>query len=194
MILLMKTTMTRNFTCDSICRQATPWQGECYLCNWLLFIFPVLPSGDSEKKKKKKKKIKEEPDSDWWCHNDIMWSTILSCVHLVEFYRLVRMLKEEREREVENVPVVFRVIYVNSLLRIICYMLLPVNRLIGFIYPIMLVVFIYMTVWGVERSCFLKKKDKSSSKKLQALWKHLPGIFISWLFPFVLWYNKNIDI
>lgn len=94
-------------------RQATPWQDECYLCNWLLFIFPVLPSGDSEKKKKKKKKIKEEPDSDWWCHNDIMWSTILSCVHLVEFYRLVRMLKEEREREVENVLVVFRVIYVN---------------------------------------------------------------------------------
>lgn len=55
------------------------------------------------------------------------------------------MLKEEREREVENVPVVFRVIYVNSLLRIICYILPPVNRLIGFIYPIMLVVFIYMT-------------------------------------------------
>lgn len=94
----MKTTMTCNLTCDSICRQANPWEGECYLCNWLLFMFPVLPSGDSEKKKKKKKKIKEEPDSDWWCHNDIMWSTILSCVHPVEFYRLVRMLKEERER------------------------------------------------------------------------------------------------
>lgn len=82
------------------------------------------------------------------------------------FYRLVRMLKEEREREVENVLVVFRVIYVNFLLRIICYILFLVNRLIGFIYLIMLVVFIYMIVWGVERFCFLKKKDKLSLKKL----------------------------
>lgn len=65
-------------------------------------------------------------------------------VFILLFYRLVRMLKEERE--VENVPVVVRVIYVNSLLRIICYILPPVNRLIGFIYPIMLVVFIYMIV------------------------------------------------
>lgn len=32
-------------------------------------------------------------------------------VFILLFYRLVRMLKEERE--VENVPVVFRVIYVN---------------------------------------------------------------------------------
>lgn len=172
----MKTTMTCNLTCDSICRQANPWQGECYLCNWLLFMFPVLPSGDSEKKKKKKKKIKEEPDSDWWCHNDIMWSTILSCVHLVEFYRLVRMLKEEREREVENVPVVFRVIYVNSLLRIICYILPPVNRLIVFIYPIMLVVFIYMTIWGVERSCFKKERQI----KLQKNHRHYENIY--WVF------------
>lgn len=170
----MKTTMTCNLTCDSICRQANPWQGECYLCNWLLFMFPVLPSGDSEKKKKKKKKIKEEPDSDWWCHNDIMWSTILSCVHLVEFYRLVRMLKEERE--VENVPVVFRVIYVNSLLRIICYILPPVNRLIVFIYPIMLVVFIYMTIWGVERSCFKKERQI----KLQKNHRHYKNIY--WVF------------
>lgn len=76
------------------------------------------------------------------------------------------MLKEEREREVENVSVVFRVIYVNFLLRIICYILFLVNRLIGFIYLIMLVVFIYMIVWGVESFCFLKKKDKLSLKKL----------------------------
>lgn len=58
----------------------------------------------------------------------------------------------------------------------------------------MLVVFIYMTIWGVERSCFKKERQIKLQKKSQAQWKQLLGIFISWLFPFVLWYNKNIDI
>lgn len=66
-------------------------------------MFLVLLFGDLEKKKKKKKKIKEELDSDWWCYNDIMWLIILLCVYFVEFYRLVRMLKEERERGGEGV-------------------------------------------------------------------------------------------
>lgn len=159
----------------------------------IVYFFQFCHLETQKRRRRKRRKLKK---------NQIVTDDVImtSCdqpfyhVFILLFNRLVRMLKEEREREVENVLVVFRVIYVNSLLRIICYILPPVNRLIGFIYPIMLVVFIYMTVWGVERSCLLKKKDKSSSKKLQALWKHLPGIFISWLFPFVLWYIKRIDI
>lgn len=149
----------------------------------IVYFFQFCHLETQKRRRRKRRKLKK---------NQIVTDDVImtSCdqpfyhVFILLFYRLVRMLKEEREREVENVPVVFRVIYVNSLLRIICYILPPVNRLIGFIYPIMLVVFIYMTVWGVESSCLLKKKDKSSSKKLQTLWKHLPGIFISWLFPF----------
>lgn len=41
---------------------------------------------------------------------------------------------------------------------------------------------------------FKKRKTNQAPKKSQAQWKQLLGIFISWLFPFVLWYNKNIDI
>lgn len=170
------------------------------MTGWMLFMqliivyfFQFCHLETQKRRRRKRRKLKK---------NRIVTDDVImtSCdqpfyhVFILLFYRLVRMLKEERERERWRMCRLYSESSMSTLLRIICYILPPVNRLIGFIYPIMLVVFIYMTVWGVERSCFLKKKDKSSSKKLQALWKHLPGIFISWLFPFVLWYIKRIDI
>lgn len=97
-------------------------------------------------------------------------------VFILLFYRLVRMLKEERERERWRMCRLYSESSMSTLLRIICYILPPVNRLIVFIYPIMLVVFIYMTIWGVERSCFKKERQI----KLQKNHRHYENIY--WVF------------
>lgn len=159
------------------------------MTGWMLFMqliivyfFQFCHLETQKRRRRKRRKLKK---------NQIVTDDVImtSCdqpfyhVFILLFYRLVRMLKEEREREVENVPVVFRVIYVNSLLRIICYILPPVNRLIGFIYPIMLVVFIYdcMRCWKL---LIFKKERQIKLKKITGTMKTFTGYFYKLIISF----------